>query len=297
MPEPWLTCVGLPAESRIGAGWDAGYSPSQRNLYLCGSEMHRFLTITTETMNILVCISQVPDTTTKVAVAPDGTSINSQGVKYILNPYDEFAIEEGLRLREQHGGTVTTVTVGTDTGKEILRTALAMGSDTAILVKDESSPDSFGVASSLVAVANDLTPDIIILGRQSIDFDSFQLPSMMAEMLSWPNVSIVSSLTVEGTSVKAERDVEGGKEIVETSLPCVIAAQKGLNDPRYPKLPDIMKAKSKPIEERAAAGVDRRVQITEMTLPESKRLNKILGDGEADIDELVRLLHEEAKVI
>ncbi len=248
-------------------------------------------------MNILVCISQVPDTTTKIAVGPDGTSINPQGVKFILNPYDEFAIEEGLRLKEKHGGAVTTVTVGGDAGKEILRTALAMGSDTAVLIKDASSPDSFAVASSLAALAKETTPDVVIFGRQSIDFDSFQVPSMVAEMLGWPNVSIVSALEINGTTVKAERDIEGGKETVETSLPCVIAAQKGLNDPRYPKLPDIMKAKSKPIEERAPAGADARVTTVEMTLPESKRLNKILGDSETDIAELVRLLHEEAKVI
>lgn len=271
--------------------------PFVRIPYLCCSQTLRFINFNLYHMNILVCISQVPDTTTKIQVGSDGTSINTQGVKFILNPYDEFAIEEGLRLKEQHGGAVTTVTVGGDSGKEILRTALAMGSDTAVLIKDEQRSDSFGVASSLAAMINDTNPDMVIFGRQSIDFDSFQLPSMVAEMVGWPNINIVSSLTVEGTSVKAERDIEGGKESVEASLPCVIAAQKGLNDPRYPKLPDIMKAKSKPIEERAAAGAAPRVEITEMTLPETKRLNKILGDGDGDIDELVRLLHEEAKVI
>ena len=126
-------------------------------------------------MNILVCISQVPDTTTKIAVAPDGTSINPQGVKFILNPYDEFAIEEGLRLREQHGGAVTTVTVGGDSGKEILRTALAMGSDTAVLIKDDVRSDSFVVASSLAAMVQETSPDIVLFGRQSIDHDSLQI--------------------------------------------------------------------------------------------------------------------------
>jgi electron transfer flavoprotein beta subunit len=248
-------------------------------------------------MNILVCISQVPDTTTRVAVGADGRSINPAGVKFILNPYDEFAIEEGLRLKEKNGGTVTTVTVGPDGAKEVLRTALAMGSDTAILVKDESRGDSFTVASSIAELATETTPDVIIFGRQSIDFDSFVLPSMVAELLGWPNVSMASSLTIDGTNVTAERDIEGGKENVTATLPCVISAQKGLNDPRYPKLPDIMKAKSKPITERAPSAAGARVETVSMTLPETKRLNRMLGDTDADIEQLVRLLHEEAKVI
>lgn len=248
-------------------------------------------------MNILVCISQVPDTASKITVGADGKSINPQGLKFILNTYDEFAIEEGLRLREKSGGTVTTLTVGGETGKEILRTALAMGSDTAILVKDEVRADSWVVASSIAEAARELSPDIIIMGRQSIDFDSFQVPSMLAEMLGWPNVSIVSKITVDGTTVTCERDVEGGREIVSTSLPCIISAQKGLNDPRYPKLPDIMKSKAKPIAERAPSAQQPRVETSDMHLPDTKRLNKMFGETEADISEVVRLLHEEAKVI
>lgn len=248
-------------------------------------------------MNILVCISQVPDTTTKISVGPDGKSMATQGVKFILNPYDEFTIEEGLRLKEQFGGTVTALTVGADTSKDVLRTALAMGADAAILVKDDVRADSFTVASSIVEAAKELAPDVVLFGRQSIDFDSFQTSALVAEMLEWPSIHIVSKLTIEGTTVKAECDTEGGKEVVETSLPCVIGTQKGLNDPRYPKLPDIMKAKSKPITERAATTAASRVETVSMTLPDTKRLHKILGESDADIDELVRLLHEEAKMI
>ncbi|MDZ4744806.1 MAG: electron transfer flavoprotein subunit beta/FixA family protein [bacterium] len=248
-------------------------------------------------MNILVCISQVPDTASKITVGADGKSINPQGVKFILNPYDEFAIEEGLRLKEKFSGTVTTLSVGSDTAKEILRTALAMGSDTAVLVKDDTRADSWVVASSIAEAANELNPDIVIMGRQSIDFDSFEVPSMVAEILGWPNVSMVSKLAIDGTTVSCERDVEGGREVVTTSLPCVISAQKGLNDPRYPKLPDIMKAKAKPIVERAPSAQPPRVETLDMHLPDTKRLNKVFGDSEADISEVVRLLHEEAKVI
>lgn len=248
-------------------------------------------------MNVLVCISQVPDTATKIAVGTDGTSIATTGVKFILNPYDEFAIEAGLRLKEASGGTVTTLTVGGDGAKDVLRTALAMGSDAAVLVKDDQRADSFVVASSIAEAARELNPDIIIFGRQSIDFDSFQVPPMVAELLDLPNVSMVSKLDIAGTSVTCERDIEGGKETVATTLPCVISAQKGLNDPRYPKLPDIMKAKQKPITERAATTAAPRVATVAMTLPEQKRLNRIFGDSEGDITEVVRLLHEEAKMI
>jgi len=248
-------------------------------------------------MNILVCISQVPDTTTKVAVGTDGKTIEKAGVKFILNPYDEFSIEEGLRLREQFGGSVTALTVGGDSAKEILRTALAMGVDKAIFVKDENREDSFSVAVNIAEIAKSMQPDVIVLGRQSIDYDSFAMASMVGELVDMPSVSVVSNWKIEGNTVVAERDIEGGKEVVETTLPCVISAQKGLNDPRYPKLPDIMKAKSKPIEERIGVSNTSRIQTISMELPQSKRVGKILGDTDADISELVRLLHEEAKVI
>ncbi len=246
-------------------------------------------------MNIVVCISQVPDTTTKVTVAPDGKKIFSAGVKFILNPYDEFALEEGLQLRAKYGGSVTAVTVGGDSAKEILRTALAMGVDKAVLIKDDERADSFGVAHNLAEAAREA--DIAILGRQSIDFDSYGTAAMTAELLNLPSASMVSKLSIDGTKVVAECDIDGGKETIELSLPCVISVQKGLNEPRYPKLPDIMKAKSKPIEERASAGVAPRVRTLSMELPKSSRIGKVLGDSDADIQELVRLLHEEAKAI
>lgn len=248
-------------------------------------------------MNILVCISQVPDTTAKIGVASDGKSTNPQGIKFILNPYDEFAIEEGLRIRESFGGTVTALTVGGESAKEILRTALAMGADSAAIIKDETRQDSYIVASGIADVARSMSPDIILFGRQSIDFDSFAIPSMVAELLGWPNISMVSELTIKDHNITAERDVEGGRETVTATLPCIIAAQKGLNDPRYPKLPDIMKAKSKPITEHPQSSAVRRVEVLEMNLPETKRLNKVFGESDQDISEVVRLLHEEAKVI
>ncbi|MBU3742235.1 MAG: electron transfer flavoprotein subunit beta/FixA family protein [Candidatus Kapabacteria bacterium] len=294
LPKRFLLCNGRRAPSDRA---QSVMGPKPRPSVFLQPRLTKHCVFKEATMNILVCISQVPDTATKVAVGPDGKSINPQGVKFILNPYDEFAIEEALRVREAHGGTVTTLTVGGDSAKEVLRTALAMGSDSAILVKDDVRADSFVVAASIAEAAREIAPDAILFGRQSIDFDSFQVPSMVAELLDLPNVSMVSKLTIDGTSANCERDVEGGKEIVSVSLPCVFSAQKGLNDPRYPKLPDIMKAKQKPITERSAAAVSPRVVVHSMELPSQNRLGVVVGDTDADLQEIVRRLHEEAKMI
>lgn len=248
-------------------------------------------------MNIVVCVSQTPDTTTKIAIGADGKSIDPAGVKYILNPYDEFAVEEGLRLREANGGTVTLVCVGSDSAKENIRLGLAMGADKAILVKDDARSDSFSVASQLAGVIGEINPDLVLLGRQSIDFDSAQMGPTIAELLDLPSVSFVTTLEINGTNVRTERDIEGGKEVVETTLPCVITAQKGLNEPRYPKLPDIMKAKSKPIEERAGSAGETRVETVQLHKPAEKGHGKVLEFSADNVKEIVRLLHEEAKVI
>lgn len=248
-------------------------------------------------MNILVCISQVPDTTAKIQVSGDGKSIEKTGIKFILNPYDEFAIEEGLRLRERFGGTVTALTVGPETSKEILRTPLAMGVDKAGIVKTDDILDSYNVAENIAGYAKSISPDLVIFGRQSIDFDSSGMAPMVAEMLDLPSISVVSSWNIENNAISAERDIEGGKEVLTCSIPCVISAQKGLNDPRYPKLPDIMKAKSKPIEEIASCHGSALVSLTSMALPSSKRVGMIVGDSEAEIASVVTALHEQAKVI
>lgn len=248
-------------------------------------------------MKILVCISKVPDTTTKINVGEDKKTIDSKGVKFILNPYDEFAIEEGLRIKEQKGGEVTVLTVGDESNQDILRTALAMGADNAVLIKANYDFDSFQVASNIANYAKKYNPDLILLGRQSIDFDSFQVPSLLATLLDFPSVSVVSKLTIESNKIIAERDIEGGKEIVESSLPCIISTQKGINEPRYPKLPDIMKAKKKNIEEFPLENTNKYVEVLSLQLPDKKRVGKIVGDSENEIQEIVNLLHNEAKII
>lgn len=249
-------------------------------------------------MRVMVCLSYVPDTAARPRIAADGTQIERTELKFILNPYDEYALEEALRVRERFGGEVLAVCVGPASATEILRTALAMGAERALLVRDEWSLDSFGVATALASVAQQYRPELILMGRQSIDFDSFQMASTVGELLGYPSVAVVSRLVLdEDGAVLAERDIEGGKEVVQTRLPCVISVQKGINEPRYPKLPDIIKAKSKPIEEIEPPAVEPLSEVVALELPQQRRRGKILGSSDADLDELVRLLHEEAKVI
>ncbi len=221
------------------------------------------------------------------------------GVKFILNPYDELAVEEGLRLRDKHKGEVTVITVGADSAKEALRQALAMGADKGILVKADKQ-DSFQVAEMLAAAIMPLNPDLILLGKQSIDFDGMEMAPMLSELLNLPCATVAVGLTIDGTTAKAEKEVEGGREVISLTMPCIIAAQKGLNDPRYPSLPNIMKAKQKPIQEIVGTPSAARTAIVGMTKPDKKRANKIVkadGDANAAAHELARLLHEEAKVI
>lgn len=249
-------------------------------------------------MNILVCVSRVPDTATKIAVDGNGKSITKTGVKFILNPYDEFAVEEALQLKQKNGGEVTAVTVSSDDAKDIMRTALAMGVDKAVILKaKDENFDSGYVANNLAEFAKEVNPDLILFGRQSIDYDSFQVPSMVSAKLNMPSISVVSKLEIADGKVNAERDIEGGKEQLEAELPCIISTQKGLNEPRYPKLPDIMKAKKKPIDERDASDFDYATEVVSMELPSKSRVGKILGDSDQDIAEVVRALHEDAKVI
>jgi electron transfer flavoprotein beta subunit len=247
-------------------------------------------------MDILVAVSRVPDTTTKILVGSDGKFIDTNNVKFILNPYDEYALEEAIRLKEKNGGKVIAITVGPATAQDISRNALAVGADEAVHIKSGQNFDSFFVASQIAEYASKMKPDIIFMGKQSIDFDSLQVPSILSDILDLPLATIVTKLDYEGNMVKAEREIEGGKEVVSLQLPCIISAQKGLNEPRYPKLPDIMKAKKKPIEEIDAPNAENNIEIIGMELPSRSRLNKIVGDTDEDIKEIVRMLHEDAKI-
>jgi electron transfer flavoprotein beta subunit len=248
-------------------------------------------------MKIVVCVNHVPDTETKIKIGTDGTTIDKAGVNFMLSPYDEFAVEEALRLKEKHGGEVTVISLGSDAHKETLRKALAMGVEKAILLKEDGVRDSYGIAKGLAEEIKVLAPDVVLVGKQSIDYDDAQVGTLIAEMTGMSSVSVVVKLTIEGTTVVCEREIEGGHETVESALPCVIQAQRGLNEPRYPSLKGIMAAKTKPILEKPAAPAELRVRPVALRKPPAKAAGRIVGTDASAVPELVRLLHEEAKVI
>ncbi len=248
-------------------------------------------------MKIAVCVSHVPDTATKVIIGSDGKSIDPSGVTYVVNPYDEFAIEEALKTKEQLGGEVVVISLGTDANKESIRKALAMGADSGVLLKDENQRDSFGVAKALAEEIKNQGAEIVFFGKQSVDYDNSITGQLTAELLGYNCVTVVVDLKIDGNKVIAEREIEGGREVVETSLPVVITAQKGLNEPRYASLKGIMAAKRKTIEEKEAAPAENYVEILRMKKPAPKQPGKILGSDASAVPELIRLLREEAKVI
>jgi electron transfer flavoprotein beta subunit len=248
-------------------------------------------------MKIAVCINHVPDTETRIKVGPDNLSIDRTGVNFMMSPYDEIAVEEGLRMRDKFKGDVTVISLGGDKHKETLRKALAMGVDKAVLLKDEAERDSYGVAKGLTEELKAMAPDAILFGKQSIDYDDAQVGTLVAAMLDLPSVAVVVKIDIQDGKVVCQREIEGGHETVETKLPAVFMAQKGLNEPRYPSLKGIMAAKNKPIEEKPAAAAEPRVQTITMRKPPAKNSGRIVGTDKSAVPELVRLLHEEAKVI
>ena len=248
-------------------------------------------------MKIVICVNHVPDTETKVKVGTDGKTIDPLGVNYMLNPYDEFAIEAALKLKEKYTGETIVLSLGGDPHKEALRKALAMGVDKAVLLKDSSPRDSFSVARALAEELKQQSPDCILFGKQSIDYYDEQIPGIVAELMNFPSVSVVVKMEEHDGTLICEREVEGGHEVVETKFPVVISTQKGLNEPRYPSLRGIMAAKSKPIEERQPSQFPSYVEVTSMLKPPAKQQGKIVGNDVSAVPELVRLLREEAKVL
>ncbi len=248
-------------------------------------------------MKIAVCISHVPDTAAKIVIGQNGKEIDPNGVTYIINPYDEFALEEALKTKEKIGGEVTVISIGTDSNKETIRKALAVGADNGILVKSNSDRDSLGVAKALADEIKSLGSELVFFGKQSVDYDSSVVGQLTAELLGFNCVSVVVDFKIDGNKIIAEREIEGGREVVETSLPAVITAQKGLNEPRYASLKGIMTAKKKTIEEKTATDYQNSVEILSMKKPAMKQAGRILGTDKSVVPELVRLLREEAKVI
>jgi electron transfer flavoprotein beta subunit len=248
-------------------------------------------------MKIAVCVNHVPDTATKIKIGTDGKSIDPAGVQYIINPYDEFAVEEALKTRDKTGGEVVVISLGTDANKETIRKALAMGADSGILLKSEGTKDSVYVAKALSEEIKAQECQLVFMGKQSVDYDDAIVGQLTAAMLGYNCITVVVDLKIDGDKVTAEREIEGGREIVETTLPVIITAQKGLNEPRYASLKGIMAAKKKTIEEKTASEGSAITEIIKLSKPEPKPAGRIVGTDVSAVPELVRLLKEEAKLI
>ncbi len=263
-------------------------------------------------MNVIVCMKQVPDTETLIKIKSDGSGIVTDDIKYVMNPYCEFAVEEALRIKEKFGGQAILVTMGPAKAIEALRTGLAMGADRSLHLSDPAfeGADGLATARALAAAIQKESFDLILCGKQAVDDDLAQVGPSLAEFLNLPHVTLITKLEISPDQKKAkvEREVEGGKEVIEVSLPAVFTCQKGLNEPRYASLPGIMKAKKKEVKpfNQAALGLPpdqvgaagSKTKITKYIPPPSRPPGKIISGEVIDAAKnLVKLLREEAKII
>ena len=249
-------------------------------------------------MKILVALKQVPDTETKIKVAAEGRSLDPADVKWITSPYDEYALEEALRLKEAKGAEVVAVSVGGEKTKDILRNALALGADQAVLVKFTETGDPLAVARLLAAFAEGKGFDLLLFGNKGFGADNGAVGSMVAELLGLAQANLVTKLDLGDGVFRAEREGDGGTEVIAGSLPAVITAQRGLNEPRYASLKGIMAAKKKPIEEVDGAIVTAAVRVSNMVLPPARlEGRKLEGDAPTQAAALLELLKNEAKVL
>lgn len=246
-------------------------------------------------MKILVPIAKVPDTTSKISFTDNNTKFNTDGVTFIMNPTDEwFALVRAIELKENQGGEVVVIHVGAADSEQTIRKALAIGADKAVRV-DADPTDAYFVASQIASHAKSENYDLIITGKETIDYNSSEITGMIAELLDLPCVTLVSKLEIENGVVTAKREIEGGTETVESKLPIVIGATKDLAEARIPNMKGIMGARSKPLAVVPAAEADKLTTIVSYTLPDKAKQIKLVDKD--NVGELVRLLHEEAKVI
>lgn len=312
-------------EARRGYGWTGGRPPADewRLIFSCRDAAPRDTVLEVariprpqnrerkERMNHVVCIAYVPDTETKIKIGADGKSIDEADVKWIVSPYDEYALEGAIKAKEEKGGTVTVVTYGPARADVGLRECLARGADEAVRVASDGlgEADSLGVAMALAGAVKALPCDVLWLGNKGVGTDAQTMVPMLAELLDLPHANLVTKLEWKDGAVVAYREIEGAREVVEMPLPCVIGAQKGLNEPRYASLKGIMAAKKKTIAVKTPAevGVDpaattgekAAVRWTKLELPPARQAVKLIpaDDPAKAADELVRLLRDEAKVL
>ncbi|GJM60832.1 electron transfer flavoprotein subunit beta/FixA family protein [Persicobacter diffluens] len=244
-------------------------------------------------MKILVCITHVPDTTSKIAFTDNNTKFDSSGVQYIIGPYDDYALARAVELKEAHGGSVTVLNVGTAESEPTIRKALAIGADEAIRVNAEPT-DSFFVASQIAEVAKE-GYDLILMGRESIDFNSGVVHALVGEMLGIVSVSPVMRLEVEGNTATMDREIEGGKQTIQIDLPFVAGCQEPIAEWKIPNMRGIMTARTKPLNVVEPVGGEKQVRLVDYELPAAKGAVKIVAQEE--VNELVKMLQNEAKVL
>ncbi|WP_205503938.1 electron transfer flavoprotein subunit beta/FixA family protein [Rufibacter psychrotolerans] len=245
-------------------------------------------------MKILVCISNVPDTTTKITFTPDGKAFNTAGVQFVINPYDEYALTRAIELKEALGGTVTVLNVGEADTEPNIRKALAIGADDAIRVNLKPT-DAFLVAQQIAHYAKEGAYDLILMGRESIDYNGFQVHGMVGELLGIPTIAPAIKLDVNGTTATVEREIEGGKEVIEAALPLVVTAQQPMSEPRIPNMRGIMTARTKPLKVVEPVGQDAKTSVQHYELPPAKSGVKMIPAENAG--DLIKLLRNEAKVL
>ena len=250
-------------------------------------------------MKIAVCVKRVPDTEARIKIAADGKAIDESGVKFVLNPYDEYAVEEALRLKEKAGaGEVAIVTVGGDASQETIRTALAMGADRGVLLKVDAVPlDPVAVGRALADELRGGGFDLVLFGKLAVDDASHAVGLVVAELLGVPSVGAVTKLAITDGQGTAEREVEGGIEVVEFALPAVATADKGLNEPRYPALKGIMAAKKKPLETKPVTLAGTGLEVIGLAYPPERQAGRIVGEGADAVPALIEALRTEAKVL
>ena len=260
-------------------------------------------------MDVLVLLKQVPSTESMIEIAGDEISIKTDDLKWVINPYDELAVEEALRLRETHGGTVTILTAGREKAAEAVRTALAMGADRGVLISDPvlESCDPLSTATVLAAAAKEIPFDLIIAGQRAVDDDAYMVGSTVAEALGIPSITMVIKEEIVENRIQCHQTIDGGVAVVEVPLPALITTQRGLNDPRYASLPGIMKAKKKPLDSKTLTVRGRdphsfsapKMKIVALKPPPERKGGRVI-EGETPQEkarELVRILHEDAKVV
>ncbi len=246
-------------------------------------------------MKFLVCISKAPDTTSKIDFTDNATKFNEAGIQYIINPYDEwYALVRALELKESSGGEVTIITVGPQADEPVMRKALAIGADKAVRINAEATDSGF-VANQIADYAAKENFDIVLCGKETINYNSSQVPAMIAAHLDYPLISLATKLDINGSTATLQRDGAGGEETVEVQTPFVLSAAKGMAEQRIPNMKGIMAARTKPLEVIEPTGSDVHTQVVSYEMPSGKAECKYLEPDQ--MDQLVELLHTEAKVI